>query len=99
VLAHHHRRYTRAGLLARAAQAGLAAERVTSFNTLLLAPIAGVRLVQRARRGAQPSSDLERTPGGAADRALEAVLRAEAAAIRRGRDLPAGVSLLAVLRR
>ena len=31
--------------------------------------------------------------------ALERVIRAEAALIRRGRDLPAGVSLLAVLRR
>jgi SAM-dependent methyltransferase len=99
VLAHHHRRYTRGRLLARAAAAGFAAERVTAFNSVLLAPIAAARLVQRARRRPQPASDLGRTPQGAVNRALEGVLRAEARLIRRGRDLPAGVSLLAVLRR
>jgi len=99
VLAHHHRRYTRGLLLARAAAAGFAAERVTAFNTALLAPIAVARLVQRARRRAQPASDLGRTPHGPVNRALEGILRAEAGLIRRGRDLPVGVSLLAVLRR
>jgi SAM-dependent methyltransferase len=99
VLAHHHRRYTRSLLLGRAAAAGFGAERVTAFNTILLAPIAAARLVQRARRRAQPASDLGRTPRGAVNVALERVLRAEAALIGRGRDLPAGVSLLAVLRR
>jgi SAM-dependent methyltransferase len=99
VLAHHHRRYTRALLLGRAGAAGLRRERVTAFNTALLPAIAAVRLVQRARRRAQPASDLDRTPQGVANGALERVMRAEAALIRRGRDLPAGVSLLAVLRR
>ena len=99
VLAHHHRRYTRSLLLARATAAGLEAERVTAFNTVLLAPIAAARLVQRARRRPQPESDLGRTPQGAVNRALEGVLRAEARLIRGGRDLPAGVSLLTVLRR
>ncbi|MDP1850196.1 MAG: methyltransferase domain-containing protein [Solirubrobacteraceae bacterium] len=99
VLAHHHRRYTRRTLLGRAADAGLQPERVTAFNAILLAPIALARLVQRARRRAQPASDLARTPHGAVNAALERLLRAEAALLRRGRDLPAGVSLLAVLRR
>jgi SAM-dependent methyltransferase len=99
VLAHHHRRYTRALLLDRAAVAGLRVERVTAFNTLLLAPIALVRLAQRLRRGAATGSDLERTPGGAVNAILESLLAAEAALIRRGRNLPVGVSLLAVLRR
>lgn len=99
VLSHHHRRYTRALLLGRAAAAGFVTERVTAFNAVLLAPIAAARLAQRARRRAQPSSDLGRTPQGAVNTALESLLRAEAALIRRGRDLPAGVSLLAVLRR
>jgi SAM-dependent methyltransferase len=99
VLAHHHRRYTRALLLGRAEQAGLHRERVTAFNAVLLAPIAAARLAQRARRRAEPSSDLGRTPQGAVNAALERVLRAEAAFIGCGRDLPAGVSLLAVLRR
>lgn len=99
VLSHHHRRYTRPLLLGRAAAAGWRAERVTSFNAALLAPIALARLAQRARRRARPASDLGRTPQGAVNAALERVLRAEAAWIGRGRDLPAGVSLLAVLRR
>jgi SAM-dependent methyltransferase len=99
VLAHHHRRYTRRTLLRRAAGAGFEPERVTAFNMVLLAPIAAARLVQRARRRAQPASDLSRTPQGPVNRGLERVLRAEASLIRRGRDLPAGVSLLAVLRR
>jgi SAM-dependent methyltransferase len=99
VLAHHHRRYTRARLLERAARAGLEPERVTAFNTVLLPAIGVARLVQRARRRAQPASDLGRTPQGAVNRALERILRGEAALLRRGRDLPRGVSLLAVLRR
>jgi SAM-dependent methyltransferase len=99
VLAHHHRRYTRTLLLGRAAAAGLERERVTAFNTALLPAIAAVRGAQRTRRRAQPASDLDRTPEGLVNSALERVIRAEAALIRRGRDLPAGVSLLAVLRR
>ena len=98
VLAHHHRRYTRSTLLGRAADAGFQPERVTAFNTILLPPIGAARLCQRARRCATPASDLGRTPQGALNGALERVLRAEAAWLRRGRDLPAGVSLLAVLR-
>ncbi len=99
VLAHHHRRYSRALLLGRASAAGLERERMTAFNAALLPAIAAVRLAQRARRRAQPGSDLDRTPQGAVNSALERVLRAEAARIRRGRDLPVGVSLLAVLQR
>jgi len=99
VLAHHHRRYTRALLLDRAAAAGLRPERVTSFNTVLLPAIGAARLVQRVRRRAQPASDLGRTPQGPVNGALERILRGEAAVVRRGRNLPAGVSLLAVLRR
>jgi SAM-dependent methyltransferase len=99
VLSHHQRRYTRALLLARAARAGLDAERVTAFNATLLPAIAAARLAQRARRRAEPASDLGRTPQGVVNALLERILRAEAALIRRGRNLPAGVSLLAVLRR
>ena len=99
VLAHHHRRYTRALLLARAAAAGFEAERVSAFNSVLLPAIAVARGAQRMRGRAQPASDLGRTPQGAVNGVLERILRAEAALIRRGRDLPAGVSLLAVLRR
>ncbi|MEA2149841.1 MAG: hypothetical protein QOD69_1671 [Solirubrobacteraceae bacterium] len=99
VVSHHHRRYTRAMLVAHAARAGWRPERLTAFNSALLPAIAAVRLLQRLRRSAQPADDLARTPQGIVNGALERVLAAEAAWIGRGRDLPAGVSLLAVLRR
>jgi SAM-dependent methyltransferase len=99
VVSHHHRRYTRATLVQRAGRAGWRPERLTAFNSTLLPAIAAVRLVQRLRRSAQPADDLARTPQGVVNGALERVLAAEAAWIGRGRDLPAGVSLLAVLRR
>lgn len=97
VLAHHHRRYTRARLLGPAAAAGFVPERVTSFNTLLLPAIAAARGLQR-RRNAEPATDLQRGPA-AANAALEGTLGAEARWIAGGRDLPVGVSLLAVMRR
>lgn len=99
VVSRHHRRYTRALLVERAAAAGWSAERLTAFNTLLLPAIAAARLAQRLRRRARPADDLARTPPGAVNELLERVLGVEAAWIARGRDLPAGVSLLAVLRR
>jgi SAM-dependent methyltransferase len=99
VLSHHHRRYTRALLVERARPAGWSAERLTAFNSTLLPAVAAARFAQRLRRREQPSDDLARTPQGAVNAALERVLAAEAAWIGRGRDLPAGVSLLAVLRR
>jgi len=99
VVSHHERRYTRGLLVARAAEAGWAPERLTGFNLTLLPAIAGARLGQRLLRRSRPASDLERTPQGFVNAALERVLGAEAAWIAGGRDLPAGVSLLAVLRR
>lgn len=99
VLSHHRRRYTRALLVGRAAGAGWVPERLTAFNSVALPAVAAARLVQRLRRRAEPASDLGRTSPGVVNEALERVLRAEAAWIRSGRDLPAGVSLLAVLRR
>ena len=99
VVAHHHRRFTRSLLVARAAEAGWSVERLTAFNTMLLPAIAGARLIQRRRRSARPADDLGRTPGGIVNELLERLLAAEAAWIRCGRDLPVGVSLLAVLRR
>jgi SAM-dependent methyltransferase len=99
VVSHHHRRYTRALVAERAAAAGWRVERLTSFNSALLPAIAAVRFAQRLRRSAAPADDLSRTPQGAVNALLERVLAAEAAWIARGRDLPAGVSLLAVLRR
>jgi SAM-dependent methyltransferase len=93
---HHVRRYTR-GLLARHALAGGWEPSFASyFNTVLLVPIAAVRLAQRVRRG-PGTTDYERTPA-ALSRLLEAPMRAEARLIERGVRLPAGVSVGMVCR-
>jgi SAM-dependent methyltransferase len=93
----HHRRYTRRSLRAAAEAAGWRVERMTSFNLAYLLPAAAVRLARR-RNGSGGSSELALTPR-ALDRVLELPLRAEATLIARGVSLPAGLSLLAVLRR
>ena len=94
VAAGHCRRYRGGELRARAEDAGWRVLRETSFNTLLLPAAACVRIAARARR-ARPRSNLLSTPRWA-DRALELPLRLEAAAIRRGRSLRAGLTQLAV---
>lgn len=96
----HQRRYSAKMLRSLARASGLAVERLTHFNTLLLPPAAAVRLAGRsARRGrTRTQSELALTPPSL-NRALELPLRAEAALLRRGARLPAGLSLLAVLRR
>lgn len=96
----HYRRYDRRMLRAAATEAGWSVERMTGFNALLLAPAAAVRLAQRRKAldaDAQHTSELELSPPWM-NAALELPLRAEAAWLRRGRTLPAGLSLLAVLR-
>lgn len=95
---HHYRRYTRRSLLAAAADTGWAPELVTHFNSLLLPAAAGHRLVQRLRRrDGLPSGDLESTPPRL-NALLERPMHVEARMIAAGRRLPAGLSLLAVLR-
>jgi SAM-dependent methyltransferase len=97
VVNHHYRRYARPSLLAAAREAGWAAGRTTYFNSVLLAPAAAVRLAQRRRRNEpKAGSDLALTPPRM-NGVLELPMRAEAAWLRRGRRLPAGLSLLAVL--
>jgi SAM-dependent methyltransferase len=96
---HHYRRYSRRLLRAAAVRAGWSVERVTAFNSLLLAPAAAVRLLQRRRRpGNGHSTDLEVGPAWLND-VLERPLVLEASWLGRGHRLPAGLSLLAVLRR
>jgi SAM-dependent methyltransferase len=93
---HHYRRYTRDSLRAAATGAGWRVRRMTSFNSLLLAPAAAVRLAQRRR----PRSDYrpEITLGPAwLNALLERPLRLEARWLEQGRTLPAGLSLLALL--
>jgi SAM-dependent methyltransferase len=97
---HHFRRYERRTLRAAVLAGGWELERMTSFNSLLLAPAAAVRVARR--RWARSSNgdytpDLELGPAWL-NGLLEGPLRMEALWLARGRTLPAGLSLLAVLR-
>lgn len=96
---HHYRRYSRPRLRAAARDAGWHVRRMTSFNGLLLGPAAAVRLAER-RRLRRPDSDYkpDLTLGPEwLNAVLEQPLRLEARWLARGRSMPAGLSLLAVL--
>jgi SAM-dependent methyltransferase len=94
---HHHRRYNRRMLRAAAVQAGWHLQRMTYFNSLLLAPAAAVRIAQRRlHRNGSRTQDLELGPEWL-NGMLERPLRIEARWLSRGRTLPAGLSLLAVI--
>ncbi len=105
---HHFRRYTWRRLRARLGQTGWRPVGWSYFNSVLLAPIAAVRLVSNRRAkadrdGAGPAvvadwerrADLRLTPP-ALNRVLQVPLRLEAGLIGRGLHLPAGVSIGAV---
>jgi SAM-dependent methyltransferase len=103
-ISRHYRRYSRRTLARAATAAGWELERMTSFNSLLLAPAAAMRLLQRVSPGAAGDPQ----DGGAGDLdvgpawlnpVLEWPMRMEARWLARGRTLPVGLSLLAVLRR
>jgi SAM-dependent methyltransferase len=96
---HHFRRYSRRSLRQALLGAGWGLCRMSSFNSLLLVPAAVVRLAQR-RRGASNgyTNDLEVGPAWL-NAALEQPLRAEASWLARGGTLPAGLSLIAVVRK
>jgi hypothetical protein len=73
---------------------------MTSFNSLLLAPAAAVRIARRRwsrSTNGDYTPDLELGPAWL-NGVLEGPLRMEARWLARGRTLPAGLSLLAVLR-
>jgi SAM-dependent methyltransferase len=98
---HHFRRYSRGPLRRVAARTGWEVRRMTSFNSLLLAPAAVVRLAQKRSRpenGDHFKADLNIGPTWL-NGVLEQPLRAESRWLARGRRLPAGLSLLAVLQR
>jgi SAM-dependent methyltransferase len=97
VVNNHYRRYTKRKLRRRAWQAGWGLEFESYFNAFYLLPAALVRLAMRSDPEAEHRSELALTPSSL-DRLLELPLRAEAALIRGGNALPAGLSLLAVLR-
>jgi SAM-dependent methyltransferase len=94
----HYRRYRRPQLVAAGRAAGWEPVTASYFNSLLLPPAALVRLLDRLRRR-RPTDrpQLEMTPR-ALDRVLQLPMWGEAAAIRRGLRLPAGLSLMAVFR-
>jgi SAM-dependent methyltransferase len=93
----HFRRYDSASLRGAARSAGLDVVGDTHFNGLLLAPAAAVRLAQRRRRS-HAHSDLALTPAFL-NGVLEWPLRLESRLVAGGTRLPAGLSLLAILRR
>jgi SAM-dependent methyltransferase len=102
---HHFRRYTRRRLADRARAGGWEPVAGTYFYSSLLAPVATVRMLQRLRALPTPDehgngkSDLQLSPRRL-NRMLELPVRAEAALIRRGASLPAGVSVgMACMRR
>lgn len=96
---HHFRRYTLRELRAALRAGGWRPLAESYFNSLLLPPIASVRLLARRRRRdpevARP--DLRLTPP-ALNGLLALPMRAEAALIGRGLRLPAGVSIGVVAR-
>jgi ubiquinone/menaquinone biosynthesis C-methylase UbiE len=96
VSAGHARRYTRRGLVSLAESSGWSTVFTTYFNILLL-PIAAARRML-TRSTSAPRSDLLATPA-ALNAPLYGVLRAEAYLIGTGVGLPAGLSILLVLRR
>jgi SAM-dependent methyltransferase len=95
---HHYRRYSRQMLRSAATGAGWRVDRMTSFNSVLLAPAAAVRIAQRKRLVNSANGTLHLGPAWV-NAVMEQPLRAEARWLRRGRTLPAGLSLLAVLQR
>ena len=93
----HYRRYRRKTLRAAAIRTGWQLEFDTYFNSVFLLPAAVVRLALRSSPETEHRSELALTPASL-DSLLELPMRLEAALIGRGAALPAGLSLLAVLR-
>ena len=95
---HHHRRYTRCSLQRVAEQAGWEQVRTTYFNSLLLPAAIILRVLDRlSSKTTESSLDLW-VPPAPMNWLLERPLAFEAALIRRGGRIPAGLSLLAVFR-
>jgi SAM-dependent methyltransferase len=93
---HHYRRYRRDTLAGAAREAGWYVRRMTSFNSLLLAPAAAVRVAQRRRPRTRYRPEITLGPAWL-NALLEHPLRLEARWLAQGRTLPAGLSLLALL--
>ena len=95
VLHHHKRRYTRDGLSAVFAAAGLVVEDIGYFNSLLFPLALAQRLAARVTGSEQPVDSLPAKPLNAA---LQAVFSAERHMLGKVR-FPIGLSLYAIARR
>jgi SAM-dependent methyltransferase len=95
---HHHRRYTRRSLQRVAEQAGWQQARTTYFNSLLLPVAIVLRVLDRINTKTTESSLDLWIPPEPVNWVLERPLALEAALIKRGGRIPAGLSLLAVFR-
>ncbi|MDE3069686.1 MAG: class I SAM-dependent methyltransferase [Acidobacteriota bacterium] len=99
VINQHRRRYRRRTLVEAATAAGWRCERSTYFNSLLLPVAVLARLAERLRRGVPESSPDLWIPPAPLNRLLQVPLDLEARALAHPRvSIPAGLSLLAVLR-
>lgn len=103
VLAHELRRYSRGELQRKLRAAGLEPVRVTYTNATLFPILAPLRMMQRLRGLATSDADSRvttesRLPPAPVNAALTALLRVEAAAVRRV-NMPFGSSLLAIARK
>ena len=96
VFLHHKRRYTATSLRKTLADAGLRVERVSYFNMWLLPLAALARLKDRLRPSGHASGTA--IPAPFVNRALFSIFRSERSLLDRF-NLPAGLSLLAVVRR
>ncbi len=95
---HHHRRYTRRSLQRVAEQAGWRQVRTTYFNSLLLPVAIILRVLERVNTKTTESSLDLWVPPEPLNWMLERPLTLEAALIKHGGRIPAGLSLLAVFR-
>lgn len=95
VFLHHQRRYTAKSLRDAVLEADLRIDRVTYFNTLLLPMAALVRAKDRLLRAKKSSGTA--IPGAFVNRMLFLIFRSERHLLGRF-NLPAGVSLLAMVR-
>jgi SAM-dependent methyltransferase len=96
---HHHRRYNRRTLLEAAEEAGWSCTFATYFNSLLLPVAIALRALDRVHAAKTTESSLDLwVPPAALNWLLQQPLNLEAAATGRGRRIPAGLSLLMILR-
>ena len=92
----HKRRYVAGEIRERLSEAGFAVRRLSYFNTILFAIIAGVRVLRPYRPGSSKlKSDFTMTKPGLANALLARLFNLEARIVKRF-DLPFGVSVLAL---